>query len=564
MKKLKLLSLVLGISVIFFACRNGGDGGDSNPRLTNLTINADNVIEITPENLSIDVPDIYQNKKAFLLAINNTEETINVTNSRSVDSFQTGLIDNIETINENNSFSIPAKLPELNTKFTAKINNNRAANSNTEETPVVYQLGDKKDFYGLDSNNYFKKLAANAELKVIGKHCRIWYKEKTEIKLQNENGDDITDSALNALANDFDSIFEKETYIFGSNIPTLRFNELIDFTNCDKIDLIVYDLFDNYIEEAAVNSGIFGYFTEIDFYSQNFFDANPQDYQGYKSNECEALHIDSYWLSKNPMETITTAVHEFQHLLHCVNKTVNSGGRNRSESWFNEMLSMVCEDIMQSQVGVSDAGSPKKRLPLFNGYYIEGFTRWRDTANDGKEDVYHSYANAYVFGAYLLRNYGIDFIKELAHSNYINKEAITKALIAIGADEKSYNEVFSNFYNVILNPTGSKFTLNKSVSKTYTINDKQVLFSCDPIKLNEVKTIPSDNINEDLSELIYGSNPNEDFFGPVLLNGNWFNELDPSGMFATYLGTGEVCYDFSKVKSIDFNSNIGYYVVFVD
>ena len=162
MKKLKLLSLVLGISVIFFACRNGGDGGDSNPRLTNLTINADNVIEITPENLSIDVPDIYQNKKAFLLAINNTEETINVTNSRSVDSVQTGLIDNIETINENNSFSIPAKLPELNTKFTAKINNNRAANSNTEETPVVYQLGDKKDFYGLDSNNYFKKLAANA------------------------------------------------------------------------------------------------------------------------------------------------------------------------------------------------------------------------------------------------------------------------------------------------------------------------------------------------------------------------------------------------------------------
>lgn len=558
MKKLKIISLVLGLSVMFAACSNGGGGGDIE-RVTNISINADNIIEITPENLTVDVPEEYQNKKAFLLAINNTNETLDVIKKKYQNSIQSNSVNDIKPLAANKYFSIPANLPVFNTKFTVDLQSARAAN--TDSTPVTYNLGEKKDFYGFDAENKTQKFAENAELKAIGNHCRIWYKQKDGINLVDENGQDVTDFLLQKLADKFDSIFEKETFIFGSNIPTKRFSELIDFSKCDKIEIIVYDLLDNYIQEKEAGGGIYGYFTETDFYNQKTLDSQTSS---AISNECEALHIDSYWLSQTPEAVISTAAHEFQHLLHCVNKTVNSAGLNRSETWFNEMMSMVCEDIMQSQLGISDEGSPKKRLPFFNCNYFQGFKIWRDRTEDNESDVYNSYANAYVFGAYLLRNYGIDFIKELAQNEYINEEAITKALNAVNANENSYDKVFSNFYNVIVNPNGTKFTLNKAVSKTYNINGKQVTFKVDAINLMNVKSLSAQNISQELSDILYNCPEDTDYYGPLLFDGSFVKILDPSGIFVTYVGTGSESFDFSRLDKIDFNTNIAYYVVFID
>ena len=520
---------------------------------------------------NIEVPEQYINCDAYLIALNNSNQILKVkkeTNSSSINS--RSIINDDSNITSNDNFiesqikMIPPKLPDIKPKLTKINKSSRAVINNNPQATTNYSVGDTRTFFGSLESGISAPLAEDSELMAIGNHCRIWYKAK--------DGIDITDnSVFSAIANKFDSIFEKETYIFGSNIAKYNFSEVIP-RNVDKIEILIYDLYDNYETEKANNGGTFGYFYGLDMITNAYVHSEISEY--LISNECQCLHLDSYWLSVELDSIISTSAHEFQHLLNFVNKFINSGGYTSSSTWFNEMMSMVCEDIMQTQLGINDSGSPKKRLYWFNNNFNYGFTTWRDGEEDAPNDVYISYANAYTFGAYLLRNYGIDFIYELAHSSYVDQDAITKALIKIHANEKSFDEVFSNYYNVIINPTGTNFTLNKAVEKTYNIgttaNPNNVKFECSAINLNTVLTCSKDSSTGKLptwfSNQTYKSNPDNDFYGPVILNDGWFYiNLAPQGMFASHLGKGYDNYNIARgFNGVDFTSPIAYYVVFVE
>jgi hypothetical protein len=95
------------------------------------------------------------------------------------------------------------------------------------------------------------------------------------------------------------------------------------------------------------------------------------------------------------------------------------------------MMSMVCEDMMQSYLNISDDDSPKSRFLYFNYNYPYGMTYWFTGDN-----VLISYANAYAFGAYLARNYGgAELIHEIASNNSVDMDSITAALQAQGYSE---------------------------------------------------------------------------------------------------------------------------------
>ena len=92
----------------------------------------------------------------------------------------------------------------------------------------------------------------------------------------------------------------------------------------------------------------------------------------------------------------------------------------------------------------------------FNKYYYAGFTNWREG-----EDVLASYACAYAFGAYLVRNFGgIELFHQTLINEYVNEESVTQALKACnqkyvdknGVEQYAdFNYVFENFYKILIN-----------------------------------------------------------------------------------------------------------------
>ena len=289
--------------------------------------------------------------------------------------------------------------------------------------------------------------------------------------------------------------------------------------------------------------GTFGYYYSTDMLTNDYI-LNVLKTTEYKSNELELINIDSFFLSESVYEesAISTLAHEFQHMLNFVQKSLNN---NRSSSiWFDEMMSMVCEDIMQEHLGISDEAAPRSRIPTFNYGYNLGFTTWYDDDN-----VYASYANAYVFGAFLLRNFGIDFIRELAQNTYVDQEAITQALINTNQTVTSFDEVFENYWNVILYPDAtSGWTLNKAVSKTYTINGSSVAFNCTAIN-------PAD---------YYIDFEEGRFYGPLFIKDEYASTvgIGPYGMLVSYIGTDLESFDVSEFTTDEALKK--FYLVFTD
>ena len=561
MKKLTKLLSCLAIAVAFVSCtQNTGTNPPIIPILPvtpentpDEPINRDNVLSISNVvDIEIDKNNdfsAYEGKKAFLIVLNQNE------NSQTAFKNQSKVQDNyinsfVRT--DNQYVSIPYNPPEIDfivDDISEPVSSRNISKTENQSTPAI---GDKHDFYAFTADDRTNtEWAKDSVLKAIGNHCYVWYKAK--------NGITVTQSDLDTLASTFDSIYEKETFIFGKNtLEEQPHSSIIDMTDENmKINIIVYDIFNDLETTRESQSGVYGYFSSLDFQKTTNININDQNgnlLYTLKSNRCECLHIDSYFLEVAKKAQQSTIAHEFQHLLHYVNKSlkygVNSNGSFRkSETWFNEMMSMVCEDIMQSQLNLENSASPKSRLSIFNAVHYLGFKNWRDG-----NDVYISYANAYAFGAYLLRNYGIEFIKELATNNSINELAITQALEAVNANEKTFTEALNKYYNVILNPKGTEYTLNKAVTKSYTISGNSITFSCDAINLFDYLTASKNEMDEDTTEFFYQASKYNDYYGPAILNNRIRKTLDGYGMFVSYMGV--VGSDFTKTFKLT-NSTVG-------
>lgn len=579
----KILKVVLGLFTVllFAACNNGSNDADNLARILQIIENTpdapiDRNVELT--GVSEQQVEKGQNydfsaqtgKKAFLVVMNQyPNQEVNVFSSNTVEITPSDIYD-YKFENENGVFyNVPFNPPMID--YNPVSDTEPFFSSNNAFTPdfddvIPTTRGSHHDFYAATKDNLTNdNWASNAELKVIGQHCYVWYKAK--------DGIEVTEDKLQTLANTFDDIFEKETYIFGKNYPvngtidgyfsdTIK-NKYIGVDENTKVNIIVYDLFNDYEETKAKRAGTLGYFWSLDFYKNNITKTSGGKTYTLKTNKCECLHMDSFFLQEAAEHQQSTIAHEFQHLLNFVNKTLQYG--EEYKSWFTEMMSMVCEDIMQTQIGLEDSASPKGRLATFNGGYNKGFTNWLDG-----DDVYYSYANAYAFGAYLVRNYGIDFIKELAQNNKVEVEAISDALVATGAPENSFYTAYKKFYNVVLNPKSSNYTLNKQASKTYTYaTGKSATFTCTPINLFDYVTVSAKYVKGDYVTNLYQASKLNDYKGPVILNSRLYSSLDPTGMFVSYLGTVGTDKDqlnpsFHLPDSASSNQNVIYRMVFAN
>ena len=313
----------------------------------------------------------------------------------------------------------------------------------------------------VNSSKYTKR---RATLQAVGTNCYIWVLNDN-FSDSTASGDKITQEEAKSLADKFDTIYEPIQEVFGTES-----NEIIStngfYTISDtKVNIVVYDIEDDYTPNQ--NSGTAGYFWPKDYYTATEKPSNRDDVLPL-SNEGKYFYVDSGFLNKYPNMIYSTLAHEFQHMINFGQKTMKSMKTATKQSdivssstWSNEMMSMVCEDMIQDYLDIDLLDSPIERLLEFaQGYYLSGLTDWLPG-----NDVAYSYAGAYAFGAYLARNYGgTSLIKQIATNQYVDQQAITQALQAIGKNE-SFETVFKKYPQALVldnAPKGAP-SFNKSV-----------------------------------------------------------------------------------------------------
>ena len=249
-------------------------------------------------------------------------------------------------------------------------------------------------------------------------------------------------------------IYDWVTAIFGDPWGPHQSSYLIPPEYAGQIHILLYDIDDDSdgAEEDEIGRG--GYFGAGNNYQRSVLRS---------SNERLMFFLDAPSLAAggdSPSYLASSAVHEFQHLIHYYQKGVLRDAR--SESWLNEMCSEVAEDLLADKLmtygprGVAyddptagARGNYSGRLPLYNLHNDIQATAWHF---EGKY-----YSINYALGAYLARNYGgTALFGAIVRSDRAGIEAIEAALSAQG-HPLSFGEVLLNWgvANLLSDDTGA-------------------------------------------------------------------------------------------------------------
>ena len=413
--------------------------------------------------------------------------------------------------------------------------------------------GSSAQFY-LDEGYDYKKVTA--EKKAEGKSCRVWYYADSSIESP-------SDSIFQDLVNWFDTIYPIETALLCSNVPTRSYDNIIDVTKSTKINILVYDLFDDYEETVKTNGGTFGFFDSKDMFTTG---------SNY-SNKCEMFYVDTYFLTEKDADgqtvlsemMISTLAHEFQHMLGFVQKWLNYNlDEGMGETWYTEMLSMLTEEFFVDYLGIPESAGPQARLSEYLLGSAYGFSSWNSLDST---TVYYNYANAYAFGAYLARNFGgIDLIQRIFRNRYTDEKSIVYAVEDSGYDY-NFSELLALFSAVqVYVADSSHISLYKSGSKTVGGGN----LSYPKIDLSNsysffVSAEKESNFTDFLDTVysapkVNGSWKTDDekylvYTGPIYYRENPDKKVQPTGSYIVHLGN-------IKEFSMDKSSGLKYYILF--
>lgn len=297
----------------------------------------------------------------------------------------------------------------------------------------------------------------NVKLRAIGTYggktiCYVWVPEIyfTEGTSQ---GNKVNGALAQDIADRFAKHYAHERSIFGNesdyllNDSTGEPKSITSYKKNDTaVNIVIYDIgkdfesktIDSHITNGSSEEvGVIGYFASKDY-------LDNADGQNKYTNFGKYIYIDSAFCnytggkayptydggSKVSETAISTLFHEFQHMIHFnqkIIKPIQSGTMPNMEeytnaSWYNEMLSMLCEDMMQEQLNLSDGESPKARLPAFQFLYCQLGLQYEptDSAN---------YSIIYAFGAWLAREYGgPEFVRAMSQNSHFGMDSIILAI----------------------------------------------------------------------------------------------------------------------------------------
>jgi len=309
---------------------------------------------------------------------------------------------------------------------------------------IAPKVGDTRMFYVetyYGSGKYVQKQAA---LRATGQYGNIWVMDA-------DNGSSvrlITDERAQELAGKFDVIYPIETKLLGYEYgggPGGDGGRDGD----PKIQILVY----NILDAEGWGAGVAGYFHSKDFYDMSFTG----------SNQAEIFYMHASQINNSLNYAYSTLVHEFQHMINFNMKYVKQD--KTSQSWYNEMLSMMAQDVIDPLIGVPQGASVFSRLQVFLLTYNHvGVTEWTRLGET-------SYAKGFAFGAYLLRNYGgASLLQEILYNDSTNIESITAAMSKVAGNGLTFEEALRRYGEAMVfsgtNMPADVQSFDKTVEKT--------------------------------------------------------------------------------------------------
>ena len=301
--------------------------------------------------------------------------------------------------------------------------------------------------------------------------CLLWVDDDCFTTASSCSGKYINSSVAKNLANTFAahyyherSVFGEESdkfYMYDSSTNGMKLTTMTD-SNSDTgtyVNIVVYDIGADFDLSSDSQCGVVGYFYSKDYFeTADSVDARENDdtttftwadVSGMggsticdTSNGGKYFYIDSGFCNLSGATTsgyvykgnsgkasdtvISTLVHEFQHMINFNQKNLLHGVA--SDAWYNEMLSMLAEDMMQGQLGTTDTEAPRgSRLPGFNKYYYYSGLEYRDNTSY----TVISYSTIYAFGAWLARTYGgPELVSKMSKSSSVDFDSVVAAIKA--------------------------------------------------------------------------------------------------------------------------------------
>ncbi|MBN1230630.1 MAG: immune inhibitor A [Anaerolineales bacterium] len=221
-----------------------------------------------------------------------------------------------------------------------------------EPTDIYYQIGDERVFWVSNVDTY-DTFQTTATLEYVTDHAYFWF----------ENGVDVDQSALAALADEFENnIYVTNHEFFGS-----EWSPGVDG------DPHIYLLF-----ATNLGASVYGFFSSSD-------EVSPLAHE--YSNTAEMFYLNADYLTPDNPETPSVLAHEFQHMIHWA--------QDRNEtSWVNEGFSMLASQLNGFSAGGHDS--------IFIYTPDHQLNDWPN----GEISTTPYYGAAYLFSAYMLDRLG--------------------------------------------------------------------------------------------------------------------------------------------------------------
>jgi hypothetical protein len=329
-------------------------------------------------------------------------------------------------------------------KTDTEANNDILFNS-IDTSPTYDSVGDTQNFYD-DGGSL---VASTCRKVVSNEHNRT-----LSIWVANNSWDTgcskaycVTQSMVDAFADKFlnssvDNIFKYETSFLGDEWGKTPYSNHIDFNN--QITILMFDI----DSDNSTNGGTAGFFYSRDNFKQSYIATSNERIMFYIDSVFVANDggdgtwdiIDDYW----PSSLVSTLAHEFQHMIHYFQKNISRAGSS-ADTWINEMMAQTTEDILDTKL---QSGGSLSRISGFNEFYYIPLTDWYSgTFNTGTEvDVLNSYSVSYLFGAYLIRNYGgVEVMQNIMFNNETDHSAVEYAISQNNSDDANFSKLLQNW-----------------------------------------------------------------------------------------------------------------------
>lgn len=310
--------------------------------------------------------------------------------------------------------------------------------------------------------------------------CLVWVVEDC-LSTDSSSGKQVTQVLAEDVASKFAKLYYHERDVFGKEYDGLITSSgTLTSSTGDTgtlVNIVIYDIGNDYGKDDQC--GVVGYFYAKDYYQKSNSYSNVLKY----TNAGKYFYLDAAFCNLSGTDSngkyqyngnsnsvsdtaITTIYHEFQHMIDFNQKEIASNGSVSAEHWYNEMLSMLAEDMFATGLEISDDDAPwGARFPGFNSsYFYSGIDEYRES---GYSVI--SYSTAYTFGAWLARQYGGPSYVSTVSKDHTDG-GLTSLISASGTSYSS-RQLFKLFIKDVVQQTGG-FAASSNTISSYNFTSK--------------------------------------------------------------------------------------------